>query len=145
MRLSIVANLRVIPAIKDLIKDDRIWRLDWFGDCGYPTTVRRYGQPSVKVVFSPLVCDKEDQATLLLPGSTDHHHQKEVWLAISALPILTIGSLWQEGLKIAEPDYQPEVFRDLQINPDTTTFIKAGKDVDGSFVLPLGSHPWHRE
>ena len=133
-----------MPAIADLSKDDRIWRLDWFGDCGYPTTVRRYGQPSVKVAFSPLVCDKEDQAALLLPSATDHHHQKEVWLAISALPILTLGSLWQKGLKIAEPEYQLEVFRDLQINPETTSFIKAGKDIDGNFVLPLGNHPWHR-
>lgn len=133
-----------MPAIADLSKDNRIWRLDWFGDCGYPTTVRRYGQPSVKVVFSPLVCNKEDQAALLLPSATDHHHQKEVWLAISALPILTIGSLWRNGLKIAEPDYQLKVFRDLQINPQATSFIKAGKDIDGSFVLPLGNHPWHR-
>ncbi len=133
-----------VRAIKDLCKDDRIWRLDWLGDCGYPTTVRRYGQPSVKVVFSPLVCDKDDQAALLLPSATDHHHQKEVWLAISALPILTFGSLWQNGLKIAEPDYQLEAFRDLQINPETTSFIKAGKDIDESFVLPLGNHPWHR-
>jgi len=108
-----------MPAIADLSKDDLIWRLDLFGDCGYPTTVRRYGQPSVKVVFSP-------------------------WLAISALPILTLGSLWQKGLKIAEPEYQLEVFRDPQINPETTSFIKAGKDIDGGFVLPLGNHPWHR-
>ena len=121
-----------MPAIADLSKDDRIWRLDWLGDCGYPTTVKRYGQPSIKAVFSPFVCDKDDQAALLLPSATDHHHQKEVWLAISALPILSVGSLWQHGLKIAEPGYQLEVFRDLQINPETTSFIKAGKD----------SHQW---
>ncbi len=133
-----------MPAIADLSKDNHIWRLDWLGDCGYPTMVRRYGQPSVKAVFSPLVCDKDDQAALLLPSATDHHHQKEVWLAISALPILTVGSLWQKGLKIAEPVYQLETFRDLKINPETTSFIKAGKDIDGDFVLPLGNHPWHR-
>lgn len=133
-----------ISAIKDIAKDNSAWRLDWFGDCGYPTTVKRYGQPSIKAVFSPLVCDKDDQAALLLPSATDHHHQKEVWLAISALPILTIGSLWQNGLKISEPDYQLETFHDLQINPQTTSFIKAGKDIDGGFVLPLGGHPWHR-
>ncbi len=133
-----------MPAIADLSKDNHIWRLDWLGDCGYPMVIRRYGQPSVKVVFSVLTCDKDDQAALLLPSSTDHHHQKEVWLAISALPILTVGSLWQGGLKIAEPDYQLETFRDLQINPETTVFIKAGKELDAGFVLPLGSHPWHR-
>ena len=134
---------KLIQSIAGLSKDDSIWRLDWLGDCGYPMAIRRYGQPSIKAVFSPLACDKDDQANLLLPSSTDHHHQKEVWLAISALPILTIGSLWQNGLKIAEPDYQLETFRDLQINPETTAFIKSGKDIDESFVLPLSAHPWH--
>ncbi|MGV0962441.1 MAG: hypothetical protein ACOYBT_00950 [Polynucleobacter sp.] len=139
-----MAILNCFHPIQELGGGDCIWRLDWLGDCGYPTTVRRYGQPSVKGVFSPLVCDKDDQAALLLPSATDHHHQKEVWLAISALPILTVGSLWQKGLKIAEPDFQLETFRDLKINPESASFIKAGKDIDGGFVLPLGSHPWHR-
>lgn len=137
-------QLRAMPAIADLSKDDLIWRLDWLGDCGYPMVIRRYGQPSIKAVFSTLACGKNDQAALLMPGATDHHYQKEVWLAISALPILTIGSLWQNGLKIAEPEYRIEVFCDLLINPETTSFIKAGKDIDGNFVLPLGNHPWHR-
>lgn len=137
-------QLRAMPAIADLSKDDLIWRLDWLGDCGYPMVIRRYGQPSIKAVFSPLVCEKDDQTALLLPGATDHRHQKEIWLAISALPILTIGSLWQNGLKIAEPDYQLETFHDLKINPYTTFFIKAGKELDGDFVLPLADHPWHR-
>ena len=139
-----IHQLRAMPAIADLSKDDLIWRLDWLGDCGYPMVIRRYGQPSIKAVFSPLARDKDDQAHLLLPSATDHHHQKEVWLAISALPILSIGSLWQSGLKIAEPDYQLETFRDLQIDPETTTFIKAGNDIDECFVLPLAAHPWHR-
>ena len=136
-------QLRAMPAIADLSKDDLIWRLDWLGDCGYPMVIRRYGQPSIKAVFSPLACDKGDQAHLLLPSSTDHHHQKEVWLAISALPILIVGSLWQKGLKIAEPDYQLETFRDLHIDPETASFIKSGKDIEESFVLPLATHPWH--
>ena len=137
-------QLRAMPAIADLSKDDLIWRLDWLGDCGYPMVIRRYGQPSIKAVFSPLICDKDDQAALSFPSATDHHHQKEVWLAISALPILTVGSLWHRGLKITEPDYRLEAFCDLQVNPETASFIKAGKDIDGNFVLPLGNHPWHR-
>ena len=133
-----------IQSIADLSKDKSILRLDWLGDCGYPMVIRRYGQPSIKAVFSPLACDKDNQAHLLLPSSTNHHHQKEVWLAISALPILTVGSLWQKGLKIAEPDYQQETFHDLNIDLETASFIKAGKDIDESFVLPLAAHPWHR-
>jgi hypothetical protein len=32
-----------MPAIADLSKDDLIWRLDWFGDCGYLMVIRRLG------------------------------------------------------------------------------------------------------
>ena len=63
---------RAMPAIADLSKDNLIWRLDLLGDCGYPMVIRRYGQPSIKAVFSPLACDKDDQANLLLPSAIDH-------------------------------------------------------------------------
>ena len=32
----------------------------------------------------------------------------------------------------------------MTINPETASFTKAGKDIDGHFLLPLGHHPWHR-
>jgi hypothetical protein len=65
-----------MPAIADLSKDDLIWCVDWLGDCGYPMVIGRHGQPSIKAVFSPLVCEKDDQAAPPLPGTTDRHHQK---------------------------------------------------------------------
>ena len=141
---SEMATLKSIPPISGLTRGNGIWRLDWLGDCAYPASVKRYAQPSIKAVLSPLLCDSSDTNALLSPDSTDHHHQIERWPAISALPILTVGSLWQNGLKIAEPDYQKETFQKLTINPETASFTKAGKDIDGHFLLPLGHHPWHR-
>ena len=139
-----MATLQKLPPTQGLTRGDGIWRLDWLGDCAYPAAIRRYSQPSVKAVLSPVLCDKDDLSVLLSSEGTDHHHQIERWVAISALPILTIGSLWQKGAKVYEPDYQVEIFKNLKINPETASFMKAGKDLDEHFLLPMGKHPWHR-
>lgn len=133
-----------LPRISSLTPDDRIWRLDWFGDCAYPGAVRRYAQPSIKAVLSPLLCDPSDHAALILPDSTNHQQSRETWLPIASLPMVAIGDLWQHGQPITSPDYQVESFKKLSINPDTTAFVKAGLAIDERFLLPLSHHPWHR-
>lgn len=133
-----------IPSFPNLTPDDRIWRLDWFGECTYPSRVQRYAQPSLKVVLSSLRCDPSDLSVLPLPNSTDHQHPHEAWIPISALPLLVIGDLWQQGHQIASPDYQTESFKGLRISPETTSFVKAGLAIDEHFLLPLSQHPWHR-
>lgn len=136
--------MKTLPKLSNLTPDNRAWRLDWFGDCGYPAHIRRYAQPSIKVIPSPLLIDTADHALLLHPVSTDHQHQHETWAPISALPLLAIGDLWQNGRQIAPPDYQVEAFNALTINPETTSFVKAGLAIDESLLLPLNHHPWHR-
>lgn len=132
------------PSFPSLTPDERVWRLSWFGECAYPGSVRRYAQPSIKVVLAPVLCDPDDQAALILPESIDHQHSHEAWAPIAALPMLTIGDLWQKGQQVASPDYQAELFKRLSITPETTSFVKAGLAIDEHFLLPLRHHPWHR-
>ena len=136
--------MNAVPNLPNLTPDDRIWRVDWFGDCGYPGSVRRYAQPSVKVVLSALRCDPSDQLALLTPEATDHQHSHETWVPVSALPIVAIGDLWQSGQRIASPEYQKESFNKLRITPETASFVKAGLALDDRFLVPLNRHPWHR-
>lgn len=133
-----------LPSLPNLTPDDRVWRLDWFGECAYPGGVRRYAQPSIKVSLSALRCDPSDHTALLLPDSTDHQHPHEAWVPVAALPILAIGDLWQHGQQIASPDYQKESFKGLRITHETAAFVKAGLAIDEHFLLPLSHHPWHR-
>jgi hypothetical protein len=136
--------MSAIPNLPNLTPDERIWRVDWFGDCGYPGTVRRYAQPSVRVVLSALRCDPSDQIALLTPEATDHQHSHQAWVPVAALPMLSIGDLWQEGQQIASPGYQRESFGKLRIDSETACFIKAGLAIDDHFLIPLSHHPWHR-
>lgn len=71
-------------------------------------------------------------------------HQREVWAPVAVLPLLAIGDLWQGGRLIASPIYHAETFRNVQIVPGTTGFVKAGLAVDEKFLIPLHAHPWHR-
>lgn len=132
------------PLIPQLTPDERPWRIDWFGEVGYPGHIRRYAQPSIKVSLSPLRCDPAKHAALLLSDSTDHQHQHETWAPIAALPMLAIGDLWRAGQQMVSPDYQVEIFKDLAINPDSVAFVKAGLALEEHFLLPLSHHPWHR-
>jgi hypothetical protein len=136
--------MKSLPKLSNLTPDNRVWRLDWFGDCGYPSTIRRFAQPSIKVTLSPLRGDAADHTGHLHPDSTDHQHPHEAWVPISTLPLLAIGDLWQNGRQIASPDYQVETFKALPIHPESTAFVKAGLALDEHFLLPLNRHPWHR-
>lgn len=133
-----------LPSLPSLTPDDRYWRVDWFGECAYPGSVRRYAQPSIRVSLSQLNCDPNDHAALLSPDCTDYQHQHEVWPPVAALPLLAIGDIWHEGRHVASPDYQVERFKGLRITSDTSAFVKAGLALDEHFLLPLGQHPWHR-
>ena len=133
--------MKSLPKLANLTPDDRVWRLDWFGDCGYPAHIRRYSQPSIKVVLSPLRVDPSDQVALLEPTSTDHQHYWEVWAPISALPLLAIGDLWQDGRQLTSPDYQVETFKSLTLIPETTSFVKAGLAIDEHFLFHDDSSP----
>lgn len=136
--------MKSLPKLANLTPDHRVWRLDWFGDCGYPPHIRRYAQPSIKVVLSAVRSDPPDHSALLDPASTDHQHSHAAWAPISALPLLAIGDLWQDGRQITSPDYQIETFKSLTITPETTSFVKAGLAINEHFLLPLNYHPWHR-
>lgn len=133
-----------LPTLSQLTPDDRIWRLDWFGECAYPGSVRRYTQPCIKVVLSALRVAPADRAALLLPDCTDHQHSHEAWVPVAALPMLAIGELWQNGRQMDSPVYQLEAFQNLRVDDTSTCFVKAGLAVDGHFLLPLSRHPWHR-
>lgn len=132
------------PIISQLTPDDRSWRIDWFGDIAYPGSVRRYAQPSVKVVLSAIRCDVSDANVLISPDGSDYQHQHEAWAPVAAMPMLAIGDIWQRGQRIISPEYQVESFKRLAITPESTAFVKTGLAIDGHFLLPLSQHPWHR-
>lgn len=130
-------------SIPQLTPDDRLWRIDWFGECHYPSG-RRKSQPSIRVVISPVLCHPKDFNAMLSATATSLNNQRQVWLPVGILYLVRIGDIWRSGQCVHAPDYQVQKFEKLEINKGTTDFIKAGLALDGEFLLPLNEHPWHR-
>jgi hypothetical protein len=123
-------------SIRQLTPDDRYWRIDWFGELGYPPG-RNNSQPNFRIAISPVLCDPSDSTALLSPGATNLNNQREVWLPVGILGLVKIGDIWKNGQCAFTPDYQIEKFEKLEIKKGTTTFIKAGLPLDNEYLLPL--------
>lgn len=124
--------------IPDITPDSRPWRIDWFGEVAYPPNGRRRSQPVYRVQISPVLGDLSSPNIV-----TDDGDQREAWLSIGTLPMVGMGDIWQNGEKIAQPNYQQESFN-IHVASSSTNIIKAGMSLDEHFVLPLNEHRWHR-
>lgn len=131
-------------SFSQLTPDPRPWRIDWFGDVGYPGSIPRYTQPSIKVSISSIQAPRETYLPFHL-FETDLAEQKDVWVPIGSLGMLQVGDIWQNGKLTARPDYFPHTFENLEIGPDTVVRIKAGLPIEGSYLLPFSEHPWHQK
>ncbi len=132
-----------IPSFPQLTPDTRLWRIDWFGEIGYPGSVRRYTHPSIRVAISPLK-DSLEFFSSSRSFETEASQQQNVWMPIGCLGMLRIGDIWQDGKQFAQPHYSCEVFENLDIGPGTVKLIKAGLPIEGHYLLPFSVHPWHR-
>lgn len=130
-------------------KGSDVWRVDWFGSIAFPDRMARRKQPSVLVHLSK-VLDPDmalEPGHLLDPGATlPTEYQAKRWVSVGTTMLLGIGDLWQDQLLIGTPQYETEVFADVEINQQTAVMVKAGSSLeeDGGFLLPLAEHPWHR-
>lgn len=140
-------NFNSLPTISAFPKDEKNWRIDWFGEIAFPNRLIRRKQPSVLVHFSRVISDRyeEDPTVLLSPESTSPaRFQRKIWISVGTLPMLRIGDIWRNGQLVSQPDYELEEFSNILINRDTTHLVKAGLNLnDKGFLLPLAEHPWH--
>jgi hypothetical protein len=124
--------------ISDLTPDARLWRVDWFGEVAYPPSGQRRSQPVYRVLISPVI------GSLSAPNIvTDDGDQREAWLPIGTLPMVAIGDIWQDGVKVAQPSYQQESFS-VDVSCSLAHVIKSGISIDNHFLLPLVEHRLHR-
>ena len=140
-------NNNNLPTIFAFPKDEKNWRIDWFGEIAFPNRLIRRKQPSVLVHLSRVISDRyeKDPTVLLSPESTSPaRFQRKIWISVGTLPMLRIGDIWRNGQLVSQPDYELEKFPNTLINRDTAHLVKAGLNLnDKGFLLPLSEHPWH--
>jgi hypothetical protein len=126
-------NFNKLPSISIFPKDEKDWRIDWFGDIAFPNRLTRRTQPSVLVHLSRVIDDRynDDPSVLLSPdATTPAKFQRKVWISVGTMPMLGVGDVWRNGKLVARPDYEIEYFLNLHIDRLTTHLIKAGLNLD---------------
>lgn len=123
-------------------RDDSTWRLDWFGDVSYQRHVR-YKQPLIRIALSKVTLDAN--------GSWDYQSKSpeqnsvaQAVVPIGLLPPLRIGTIWQAGSMVADPEYAIEGFEFIASH-ENIDLVKSGvPEGESGFLLPFDAHPYHR-
>ena len=118
------------------------WRLDWLGDVSYRRHLR-YTQPFIRVALSKVSLDPDGNWVYpaIFESAPEQIHAS---VPVSLLAGLRIGTIWLDGVMVADPGYTSETFS-FAASKGTTTLIKAGVKIDEkTFLLPFDAHPYHK-
>lgn len=137
--------------IEDLTPGTGLWRVDWLGAITFRDRSRSAYQPSIEVALSTIESVDDAAPSLFQVLSAKKPQKRRAWLRVGQLPLLKVGSVWENGYLVGEPDGCREEFFDLEVTRATTSLVKAGlalptADNDHeAFLLPLSEHPEHMD
>lgn len=117
--------------------DDWCWRVEWFGQTGFPDPRGRYRQASVCVSISRVRFLSKTRYMTEPPISR--------WVSVGTLVILRIGDLYRGRRKQGTGEGEVEIFPDICVDPPGTEIVKTGRSEAGDFLIPLAYHPGHRD
>lgn len=126
---------KAIPRIKEFPDDGRIWRVDWFG--GVERNSQIPSEPKIQLIISPVVDGATDYAAI---SAVNHEERRSISIGVGQLPLVTIGSLWQNRRCLVESAGKTKVFENLVISPKTVRLVKAGALVDGQQLIRKKYH-----
>lgn len=78
------------------------------------------------------------------PKFPDADSVAQAVVPVGLLPPLKIGTIWQAGAMIADPEYTEDAF-DFVVSKETVDLVKSGmSDGDYGYILPFEAHPFHK-
>ena len=134
--------------IRNLDDDDHFWRVDWFGQIGYPAEIKAASQPHIEVQFSKMSGDTTNLQSSFNISENQWPVTKTIRLPVGMLTMLQIGDVWHRGRHFASPEKETVASKGLAITRETAIIIKAGLSKENqageeSFYLPIRHHPFH--
>lgn len=120
--------------IKTFPADGKLWRVQWFGQLSLNPHI--FDEPLIEVILTPF--------TLLHDGYPrfDTANSKTVCIGVGQLPLVHIGSVWQNGelQPIHRFKVEQKTYKSLKIFPSTMRTIKTIEKVEGEYLLPYKHH-----
>lgn len=126
---------KAIPKIKEFPDDGRIWRVDWFG--GVERNSQVPSEPKIQLIISPVVAGATDYAAT---SAVNHEERRSISIGVGQLPLVTIGSLWQNRHCLVENAGKTKTFDNLTISPETVRLLKSDALVDGQSLIRKRYH-----
>lgn len=126
---------KAIPKIKEFPDDGRIWRVDWFG--GVERNPQVPSEPKIQLIISPVVDGASDYAA---SNAVNHEERRSISIGVGQLPLVSIGSLWQNRHCLIESAGKTKVFENLVISPETVRPVKSDVLVDGQLLIRKKYH-----
>lgn len=126
-----------IPKIKEFPSDNRFWRVDWFG--AVQRNPKIPSEPYIRIIISPLVLPDirtENAKSLAAMRAVNYDEQKIISIGCGQLPLISIGSIWRNG--ICQRYYAGEqlTLPQLSITSASTRVIEAGYKEHDINILP---------
>lgn len=125
-----------IPRIKEFPADDQYWRVDWFGAIKQNPNIPT--EPYLQIIISPL----RENASIHFPSKklaativTDLDKRKTIFVGAVQLPLISIGSIWRNGVCQAAKAGTTETIYNLEVSAENTQVITGGHKVDGSYLI----------
>lgn len=117
-----------IKPIKAFPDDGRPWRVDWFGAVNLNPKI--HDEPTIEVIISPFIGDRNKPSSV---SAVKKSEQTTIHVGVGQLPIIHIGSVWQNRLPLplGEFKYDQKTFKDISISPETTQFINSDYEENG--------------
>ncbi|WP_432723889.1 hypothetical protein R0381_000735 [Jeongeupia wiesaeckerbachi] len=126
---------RTIPKIKEFPDDGRTWRVDWFG--GVERNHQVPTEPKIQLIISPVIDGTTDYAA---SSAVNQEERRSIDLGVGQLPLVTIGSLWQNRRCLVEVAGKSKTFHNLHISPNTVRLVKSDVVVDGHPLIRRRFH-----
>lgn len=126
---------KAIPRIKEFPDDGRIWRVDWFG--GVERNPQVPSEPKIQLIISPVVDGVSDYAA---SNAVNHEERRSISIGVGQLPLVSIGSLWQNRHCLIESAGKTKVFENLVVSPETVRSVKSDVLVDGQQLIRKKYH-----
>jgi hypothetical protein len=134
-----------IYQISQFPQDGQIWRVNLLGEINRNPPVP--SDPLVEVLMSPVV---RDQPRILHFSSTitmDHQRRRSCWMNAGYLPLVRIGSLWRDGVRLEQVglgDTTAEPFFRVDITSKTSRLVPANMLLSGfsrEYLIPHFEYP----
>lgn len=125
-----------IPRIKEFPADNQYWRVDWFGAIKQNPNIPT--EPYLQIIISPL----RENVSIHFPSNelaatiiTDLEKRKTILVGAGQLPLISIGSIWRNGVCQSAKAGTTETIYNLEVSAENTKVITGGHKVDGSYLI----------